>query len=161
MASASRLSAGTVPTLVLAAALVSASATAVAQGRPLRLIVPFPPGPGVDMIARTVSDQLSQTMGRTVVVDNRPGAGSVIGVDLAAKSPADGNTLLFINLAYAINAAMVANLPYDPLRDLAPVTVVATLLALDIRHRRSRTQRACGTPPVGGAGGHAAAARVV
>ena len=126
MASASRLSAGTVPTLVLAAALVSASATAVAQGRPLRLIVPFPPGPGVDMIARTVSDQLSQTMGRTVVVDNRPGAGSVIGVDLAAKSPADGNTLLFANLAYAINAAMVANLPYDPLRDLAPVTVVAT-----------------------------------
>ena len=55
-----------------------------------------------------------------------PGAGSVIGVDLAAKSPADGNTLLFANLAYAINAAMVANLPYDPLRDLAPVTVVAT-----------------------------------
>ena len=126
MASASRLSAGTVPTLVLAAALVTASAAAVAQGRPLRLIVPFPPGPGVDMIARTVSDQLSQTMGRTVVVDNRPGAGSVIGVDLAAKSPADGNTLLFANLAYAINAAMVANLPYDPLRDLAPVTVVAT-----------------------------------
>ena len=126
MASASRLSAGTIPTLVLAAALVTASAAAVAQGRPLRLIVPFPPGPGVDMIARTVSDQLSQTMGRTVVVDNRPGAGSVIGVDLAAKSPADGNTLLFVNLAYAINAAMVANLAYDPLRDRAPVTVVAT-----------------------------------
>ena len=126
MASASRLSAGAGPTLALAAILATASAAAVAQGRPLRLIVPFPPGPGVDLIARTVSEQLSTTIGRTVVVDNRPGAGSVIGVDLAAKSPADGNTLLFTNLAYAINAAMLAKLPYDPLRDLSPVTVVAT-----------------------------------
>jgi len=126
MTSARRLSAGAGPALALAAILASASAAAVAQGRPLRLIVPFPPGPGVDLIARTVSEQLSTTIGRTVVVDNRPGAGSVIGVDLAAKSPADGNTLLFTNLAYAINAAMVAKLPYDPLRDLSPVTVVAT-----------------------------------
>ena len=126
MASANRLSAGAGPALALAAILATASAAAVAQGRPLRLIVPFPPGPGVDLIARTVSEQLSTTIGRTVVVDNRPGAGSVIGVDLAAKSPADGNTLLFTNLAYAINAAMLAKLPYDPLRDLSPVTVVAT-----------------------------------
>ncbi len=126
MASARRLSAGAGPALALAAILTTASAAAVAQGRPLRLIVPFPPGPGVDLIARTVSEQLSTTIGRTVVVDNRPGAGSVIGVDIAAKSPPDGNTLLFTNLAYAINAAMVANLPYDPLRDLSPVTVVAT-----------------------------------
>jgi tripartite-type tricarboxylate transporter receptor subunit TctC len=102
------------------------AAPAFGQGRPLRMIVPFPPGPGVDLIARTVSDQLSQTLGRQVVVDNRPGAGSVIGVDLAAKSPADGNTLVFTNLAYAINAAMLAKLPYDPLRALSPVTVVAT-----------------------------------
>lgn len=115
------------PALLVALAVGSAaSAPASAQGRPLRLIVPFPPGPGVDLIARTVADQLSQTMGRQIVVDNRPGAGSVIGVDLAAKSPADGNTLLFTNLAYAINAAMLAKLPYDPLRDLSPVTVVAT-----------------------------------
>ena len=110
----------------LAAALAVASSHAVAQGQPLRLIVPYPPGPGVDLIARTVSTQLSQTLGRHIVVDNRPGAGSVIGVDLAAKSPSDGNTLLFVNLAYAITAAMVTKLPYDPLRDLAPVTVVAT-----------------------------------
>ena len=107
-------------------ATVLAGGHAAAQDRPLRLIVPYPPGPGVDLIARTVSTQLSQTMGRPIVVDNRPGAGSVIGVDLAAKSPPDGNTLLFVNLAYAINATMTAKLPYDPLRDLAPVTVVAT-----------------------------------
>lgn len=112
--------------LVTAFASVMASGQAAAQGRPLRLIVPYPPGPGVDLIARTVSSQLSQTLGQQIVVDNRPGAGSVIGVDLAAKSPPDGNTLLFVNLAYAINAAMIAKLPYDPLRDLAPVTVIAT-----------------------------------
>jgi tripartite-type tricarboxylate transporter receptor subunit TctC len=117
------------PCAILLAALVAsaaASSIALAHGRPLRLIVPFPPGPGVDLVARTVSDQLTQTLGRQIVVDNRPGAGSVIGVDLAAKSPPDGNTLLFTNLAYAINAAMLAKLPYDPLRDLSPVTVVAT-----------------------------------
>ena len=106
--------------------LALASGHAAAQSQPLRLIVPYPPGPGVDLIARTVSTQLSQTLGRHIVVDNRPGAGSLIGVDLAAKSPPDGNTLLFVNLAYAINAAMMTKLPYDPLRDLAPVTVVAT-----------------------------------
>jgi tripartite-type tricarboxylate transporter receptor subunit TctC len=111
---------------ILLLTCATASTLACAQGRPLRLIVPFPPGPGVDLVARTVSDQLSQTLGRQIVVDNRPGAGSVIGVDLAAKSPPDGNTLLFTNLAYAINAAMLAKLPYDPLRDLTPVTVVAT-----------------------------------
>src|SRR5688572_19972569 len=112
--------------LLAATAAALACGQASAQGRPLRLIVPYPPGPGVDLIARTVSTQLSQTLRQPIVVDNRPGAGSVIGVDLAAKSPPDGNTLLFVNLAYAINAAMVAKLPYDPLRDLAPVTVVAT-----------------------------------
>jgi tripartite-type tricarboxylate transporter receptor subunit TctC len=110
--------------LALAGSL--ASGQAIAQARPVRLIVPFPPGPGVDLIARSVSGQLARILEQQVVVDNRPGAGSVIGADLAAKSPPDGNTLLFVNLGYAINAAMVAKLPYDPLRDLAPVTVVAT-----------------------------------
>lgn len=112
--------------LALAFVCATGSAHSLAQGRPLRLIVPYTPGPGVDLIARTISEPLSQALGRQIVVDNRPGAGSVIGVDLAAKSPPDGNTLLFVNLAYAINAAMVAKLPYDPIRDLAPVTLVAT-----------------------------------
>ena len=110
--------------LALAGSL--ASGHAAAQERPVRLIVPFPPGPGVDLIARTVSTPLSQKLGQNIVVDNRPGAGSVIGADLAAKSPPDGNTLLFVNLGFAINAAIMTKLPYDPLRDLAPVTVVAT-----------------------------------
>ncbi len=110
--------------LMLAGTL--AAGQAHAQGRPVRLIVPFPPGPGVDLIARSVSGKLSEILGQQVVVDNRPGAGSVIGADLAAKAPPDGNTLLFVNLGYAINAAIMPKLPFDPLRDLAPVTVVAT-----------------------------------
>lgn len=110
--------------LILAGVL--AGGTAHAQSRPVRLIVPFPPGPGVDLVARSISGRLSDILGQQVVVDNRPGAGSVIGVDLAAKAPPDGNTLVFANLGYAINATMIAKLPYDPLRDLAPVTVVAT-----------------------------------
>ena len=115
-------------TLTFAAVFMTA-ATAAAQApdaRPLRLIVPFPPGPGVDLIARTLATPLAQTLGRAIVVDNRPGAGSVIGTELAARAIADGNTLVFVNLAYAINAAMLPRLPYDPLRDLSPVTVVAT-----------------------------------
>lgn len=107
-------------------AAVFASEPSFAQSRPVRLIVPYPPGPGVDLIARSVSGKLSDSLGQQIVVDNRPGAGSTIGADLAAKSPPDGNTLLFVNLGYAINAAMMAKLPYDPLRDLSPVTVVAT-----------------------------------
>ena len=115
--------------IVLAAAMTAALASghAGAQGQPLRLIVPYPPGPGVDLIARTVSTQLSQTLRRHIVVDNRPGAGSVIGVDLAAKSPPDGNTLLIGNNGTLVmNPGLYRKLPYDPLRDLAPVTVVAT-----------------------------------
>jgi tripartite-type tricarboxylate transporter receptor subunit TctC len=107
-------------------AVATTSAQAAAQGRPVRLIVPFPPGPGVDLIARSVSSRLSQNLDQQIVVDNRPGAGSVIGADLAAKAPPDGNTMVFVNLGYAINAAMMSKLPYDPLHDLAAVTVVAT-----------------------------------
>ena len=112
--------------LTLVAAGVMAAGHAYAQPRPVRLIVPYPPGPGVDLIARSVSGRLAEILGQQVVVDNRPGAGSVIGADLAAKAPPDGNTILFVNLGYAINAAIVPKLPYDPLRDLSPVTVVAT-----------------------------------
>jgi tripartite-type tricarboxylate transporter receptor subunit TctC len=113
--------------LTLGAALMAGPAHAQqGQARPVRLIVPYPPGPGVDLIARSVSGRLAEILGQQVVVDNRPGAGSVIGADLAAKAPPDGNTILFVNLGYAINAAIVPKLPFDPLRDLAPVTVVAT-----------------------------------
>lgn len=94
--------------------------------RPIRLIVPYPAGGGVDIVARAVSGSLGERLGQSVVVDNRPGAGSVIGVDLAAKAQADGHTLVFVNLAYAVNATLIPKLPYDPLRDLYAVSLLGT-----------------------------------
>ena len=94
--------------------------------RPIRLIVPYPAGGGVDIVARAVSGSLGERLGQAVVVDNRPGAGSVIGVDLAAKAQADGHTLVFVNLAYAVNATLVPKLPYDATRDLYAVSLLGT-----------------------------------
>jgi tripartite-type tricarboxylate transporter receptor subunit TctC len=94
--------------------------------RPIRLIVPYPAGGGVDIVARAVSGSLGERLGQPIVVDNRPGAGSVIGVDLAAKTQADGHTLLFVNLAYAVNATLIPKLPYDPSRDLYAVSLLGT-----------------------------------
>jgi tripartite-type tricarboxylate transporter receptor subunit TctC len=88
--------------------------------------VPYPAGGGVDIVARALSGPLGERLGQSIVVDNRPGAGSVIGVDLAAKAQADGHTLLFVNLAYAVNATLVPKLPYDPARDLFAVSLLGT-----------------------------------
>jgi tripartite-type tricarboxylate transporter receptor subunit TctC len=89
----------------------------------VRIIVPFPPGQAADIIARTVAERLSITFGQQVIVDNRPGAGSVVGSELAAKSPPDGYTFLAGGTsALAINVNLYRKLPYDTLRDFAPVT---------------------------------------
>jgi tripartite-type tricarboxylate transporter receptor subunit TctC len=88
----------------------------------IRMIVPFPPGGGNDIVGRMLAPHLAQGLGHPVVVDNRGGAGSTIGTDLAAKSPPDGHTLLINNIALAVNATLYPRLPYDTLRDLAPVT---------------------------------------
>ena len=109
-------------------ALVS-TATALAQQypvKPVRIIVGFPPGGAVDILARTVGPQLSHAMGQPFVVDNRPGASSIIGADLAAKSTPDGYTLLLVSGAHAVNPSLYAKLPYNTERDFAPISLVAT-----------------------------------
>ena len=90
------------------------------------MLVPFPPSSGLDVIARLLAPALSQRLGQNVVVDNRPGAGGTLGAELAAKSPADGYTLLMITTSHAFNVSLYKPLPYDMVRDLAPVTLVAT-----------------------------------
>ncbi len=105
--------------------------TGVAEGqtypsRPIRLIVPFPPGGSNDIVARMVATQLGERLGQQVVVDNRGGAGGVLGTDLAAKSPPDGYTLLLISVAYAFGPALYKNLPYDPERAFAPVGILGS-----------------------------------
>src|SRR5687767_2277522 len=90
--------------------------------KPIRLIVPFTPGGGTDITARAVAQKLTESWGQTVVADNRPGANGTIGVDMAAKSAPDGYTLTMISSSHAVNVGLYAKLPYDLLKDLAPVT---------------------------------------
>ena len=96
--------------------------------KPIRIIVPFAPGGPTDIVARTVGQQLNVSLGQPVVIDNRPGAGGVVGADLAAKSAPDGYTLLLCSTgAMAINPGLMTKMPYDALRDLAPITLVVTI----------------------------------
>jgi tripartite-type tricarboxylate transporter receptor subunit TctC len=108
-----------------------------AQGypnKPIRLIVPYAPGGGVDIMGRIVSARLSERLGVQVVVENRGGGGTVIGTDAVAKSAADGYTLLFGNPALSANPALNDNLPYDTLKHLAPVVMVAASFNVLVVH---------------------------
>ena len=113
---------------VFACALVSGGAMAAESYpvKPVRMIVPFPAGGGVDIVARSFTPHLSERWKQQVIVDNRPGAGTILGADIAAKSPPDGYTLILVNTAHAINATLHRKLPYDPVRDFTPITLVAT-----------------------------------
>jgi tripartite-type tricarboxylate transporter receptor subunit TctC len=94
--------------------------------KPLRFIIPFPPGGGTDTMARVMAPKLSEALGQQVVVDNRGGAGATIGTEIAAKSPPDGYTLLLMTVTNAVGMSLYPNLKYDLVRDFAPVTRVAT-----------------------------------
>jgi tripartite-type tricarboxylate transporter receptor subunit TctC len=93
--------------------------------RPIRLIIPFPPGGSNDVVGRIVANQLGQKLGQTVFVDNRAGAGGVVGTDVAAKSAPDGYTLLIISIAHAVDPFIYKE-PYDPIKDFVPVAILAT-----------------------------------
>jgi tripartite-type tricarboxylate transporter receptor subunit TctC len=111
---------------VFAVAPIFATAS-FAQTYPLksiRFIVPFPPGGGDDIVGRIVALKLSEGLGQSVVVDNRGGAGGIVGTEITAKSPPDGYTMLINNISLAVNATLVPGLPYNTLKDLAPVTLV-------------------------------------
>ena len=122
--------------LVLSAALAAGTlatlgmpSLAMAEGypdKPVKLIVPFPPGGITDVIARSLSNHAQQAMGQPMIVDNRPGGGGVIATDLVAKAPADGHTVLLAAIGQAVvNRHLFKKLPYDPNADLAPVSLIA------------------------------------
>jgi len=92
--------------------------------KPVRLIVPFPPGGTMDILARQIGHEITGPLGQAFVVENKPGAGTVIGVDAAAKST-DGHTFVMVANSFTVNPALVKNLPYDTLKDLQPVVLVA------------------------------------
>src|SRR3954462_4465156 len=104
----------------------AASAQQAYPTRPIRLIVPYPPSGPTDIIGRTINDRLGKRLGQQVVVDNRAGAATVIGADIAAHSPADGYTLLLATITtLAVNPALKSKLPYHAERDFAPVSMLA------------------------------------
>jgi tripartite-type tricarboxylate transporter receptor subunit TctC len=118
-----------VSTLLTSTCLSLALATAVtAQNyptKPVRIIVPFPPAGSNDIVARAVATPFGERLGKQVTVDNRPGAGAVVGTELAANAPKDGHTLLIVSLTHAINPWLY-KLPYDPIKDFAPIAMIAS-----------------------------------
>ncbi len=95
--------------------------------KPIRFIVPFPPGGGNDLLARELAQYLTEPLGQTVIVDNRPGASTIIGTELAAKAPPDGHTIFMgNNSTFCINPNLYKKLPYDAVKDFAPVSLLAS-----------------------------------
>jgi len=127
-------SAGKIVLFALCLCAAPAGAQQGYPGKPIRLIVGFAPGGGTDILARALAQPLSEMLGQAVTVDNRAGAGGIIATELGAKAPPDGYTLLVGSAAaFAINPNLMAKLPYDPVRDFAPVGMFATLsYALDV-----------------------------
>ncbi len=116
--------------LLLALALVSAVPVVCAAqnfpAKPIRFIIPTAAGGGSDQIVRFLGNRYTAVWGQQIVADNRPGAGMVIGIDIAAKATPDGHTIVLVNPSHAINATLMAKLPYHPVNDLIPISVVAT-----------------------------------
>src|SRR5580704_16286506 len=110
--------------------LIAAGTLAAAQGtfpsRPVHLYVPFAPGGAVDIVARTLGDELARRWSGTVVVENRPGAGGVVASEAAAKAPPDGYTLIVVATGHALNPHLYAKLPYDSFNDFTPISQIGT-----------------------------------
>ena len=115
----------------LGALALLACSVAMAQGypsRPVRLVVPFPPGAATDILGRLLAQRLQESWGQSVVVDNKPGAGSIIAAEIVAKAPPDGHTLFMGHIGtHGANPALYARLPYDPVKDFAPVSLLVTI----------------------------------
>ena len=118
--------------------------------KPIRLVVPFPPGGPVELLGRAFTQRLTETMGQPFVFDNRPGASGTIGTELVAKSPRDGYTLLITNCSHSSNAAYYRKLPYDSLADFAPITQIDVTSAIcspsTRRSRRARSRSSSRSP---------------
>jgi tripartite-type tricarboxylate transporter receptor subunit TctC len=110
---------------VLLSALANDKALALYPDRIIKIVVPFAPGGGTDVIARTLAQEMAKDLGATIIIENKPGAGTIIGTQAVAASEADGYTLLMGTFANAVNPSLQAKLPYDPHKDFAPVALIA------------------------------------
>jgi len=126
------------PSACVLAVAFSVSAGAMAQSypvKPVRIVVPYAPGGGVDIVARAVGQELSRRIGQTVLVENRTGAGGNVGSDAVAKAAPDGYTLLMASPANTINPSLYTKMPYDPMRDLVPIALIGSVPTVLIANR--------------------------
>ena len=121
-----RLLAGLAGTLATLCALPPALAQGGFPDKPIRIVVPFPPGGSSDSVARVLAAGMKERLGQPVLVENKAGAGTIIGTEMVAKSPPDGTTLLWMATPFAINATLFKQLPYDTQKDFTPVVVATT-----------------------------------
>lgn len=118
------------PKLAFALTTLAMASASLAQdwpSKPVRWIVPFPPGGAMDVIARALGEKLNKSLGQPFVIENKPGAGGNIGADFVAKSPADGHTMMITSIGMATNKYLYPKLSYDPVKDFAPVMLVAVV----------------------------------
>src|SRR5215210_1062336 len=116
----------TLPLLFAGHAAAATPAPATYPTKPVRVLVPFAPGGGLDLTARLIGQKLTQQWGQNFIVDTRPGAATIVGTEIASKAVPDGYTLLMITTTFAINPSLYRKLPYDPLKDFTPVTQLNT-----------------------------------
>ena len=111
---------------LLACAVLAPMASSAQEwpARPVRFVVPFATGGSADVFGRVVATRLQETLGQSFVIENRPGAGSIIGTDVVAKSPADGYTLLIMSNTHTVNESLIANKPFNLMRDFEPVAPI-------------------------------------
>jgi len=102
--------------------------------RPIRFIIPYPPGGGSDITGRAIGEKMAQSLGQTVVIDNRPGATSLIGTEITARAPADGYTIILADAPHTINAVVYKKKRYDAIGDFAPITLIATSPQVFLAH---------------------------
>ncbi len=122
---------------MLGTTLLLTAASAAGQNYPqkvVRVLVPFSAGSGSDIIGRIYAGGLPEILGQQVILENRAGAAGNIGAEIAARAPADGYTLLMVNMAHAVNVTMYRKLAYDPIRDFTPVSMLATGPAILVTH---------------------------
>lgn len=123
--------------MVLLLAALVCSSIVIAQdypSKPIRFIVPFPPGGATDTFARILGQKMTDSWGQQVVIDNRAGAGGNIAAELAAKSPADGYTIIIVGMSHAVNVSLYRKIAYDPVKDFAPITQVASVESFLVVH---------------------------
>ena len=126
-----------VPMLVLCVACAAVPCAVSAQGypvKPVRIINPFSPGGSLDLVARLLAKSLTSDLGQQFIVENRPGAGGTIGVELVAKSPADGYTLLMVQSSITVNPSLQRKIAYDPVKDFEPISKVSSYMFFVVAH---------------------------